>query len=62
MKEMIAFLRSNMYHSRADRLACAVLLLFVLVLVSAFRLNDVWAEQPQPFSREDISRSNHRFL
>lgn len=56
MKEMLACLCDGMFKSRSDRIALAALVLFMLMMGTALRLNDHWAEQRQSVSPEIIGR------
>jgi len=47
MKEMLACLCDGMFKSRSDRIAFAALALLMLMMGTALRLNDLWAEQRQ---------------
>ena len=56
MKEMLNCLCDVMFKSRCDRIAFAALVLFMLTMVTALRLNDHWAEQRQSISPGIIGR------
>ena len=56
MMVILAWLNDILFKTRADRIATGVVLLAVLALVTAFRLNDHWAEQRQNINPEVIGR------
>ena len=56
MNVILAWLNDILFKTRVDRIASGVVLLAVLALVTAFRLNDHWAEQRQIINPEVIGR------
>ena len=56
MKEMLSCLCDAMFKSRGDRNVFGALVLFMLMMVTALRLNDQWAEQRQSVSPGIIGR------
>ena len=56
MKELLSCLSDVMFKSRSDRVAFAALTLFMLMMVTALRLNDHWAEQRQSVGSGIIGR------
>ncbi len=61
MKEMLNCLCDVMFKSRSDRIAFGALVLFMLMMLTALRLNDHWAEQRQTVGPGIIGRLDPHF-